>query len=281
MIRILCSLALLFTAFVPAPAWAWGEFGHETIAAIAQDNVAPATRTKIRALFRAEKLLGTPECRLDSMEDASTWPDCVRRDRLRWGYTAPWHYQNVDICKPFDLKSPCANGNCVSAQIDRNAALLADKSLPANVRLEALAFLVHFVGDLHMPLHAGDRGDRGGNDVSASYGIISGSMNLHWLWDGPLAERAITDGPALVRRYSAAERAQLESGTTEDWSREAWAVSREFAYAAAQKGDPCGPPLKTRAQIDDAEIAALVPVARLQIERAGLRLAHLLDAALG
>ena len=131
-----------------------------------------------------------------------------------------------------------------------------------------------------MPLHAGDRSDRGGNDISAAYGIIEGRMNLHWLWDGPLAERAITDGTNLSHFYSAKQRATFAAGNTEDWSREAWAVSREFAYATAEDAAPCGPPITTRAKIDNNEIVKLIPVVRLQIVRGGLRLAHLLDDAL-
>ena len=146
MLRIIYALVFLLLSLAPAPAFAWAEYGHQTIAAIAQDNIKPATRAKIRALFKAEKLIGTPDCPLSSMKEASTWADCVRRDRMRWGYTGPWHYQNIDICQPFDLKSACANGNCVSAQIDRNAALLADENLPANVRLEALGFSDTFHG---------------------------------------------------------------------------------------------------------------------------------------
>ncbi|WP_164116305.1 S1/P1 nuclease [Sphingorhabdus sp. Alg239-R122] len=280
MMKKLLILFAALLALLPAPALAWGEYAHRTIAEITGQNIKPSTAAKIRELLRSEALLGTPECDLKSISDASVWPDCVRRDRLRWGYTAPWHYQNVDICKDFTLRGNCPGGNCVSAQIDRNAALLANKSLPAHVRLEAFAFLVHFTSDLHMPLHAGDRSDRGGNDVSAAYGIVEGRMNLHWLWDGPLAERAITDGANIVRRYSASERGEMSMGTSEEWSREAWEISRDFAYRTAEDGKACGPKMESRAQVDNDEIRALVPVARLQIQRAGLRLARLLDEAL-
>lgn len=265
---------------LPSPALAWGEYAHRTIAAIAEANIQPATKARMHRLFGTTKMLGTPQCDLKTIGEASVWPDCIRRDRLRWGYTAPWHYQNVDICEPFGLRRACANGNCVAAQIDRNAALLADKSLPAHIRLEALAFLVHFVGDMHMPLHSGDRSDRGGNDVSAAYGIIEGRMNLHWLWDGPLAERAITDGPEMVRRYDRDESSALTTGSTADWAQEAWTVAREHSYRTAEDAPACGPAMTERAIIDNDEIPALVPVARLQVKRAGLRLARLLDGAL-
>lgn len=279
MIKMILT-ALLLSCLVPAPAFAWWDYGHRTIAGIADQNISATTRQRMNALFRASKLLGTPQCELHTIGDASVWPDCVRQDRLRWNYTFPWHYQNIDICKPFNLKAACANGNCVSAQIDRNAALLKDKSRPAHVRLEALTFLVHFIGDMHMPLHIGDRGDRGGNDVSAAYGIIEGRLNLHSLWDGPMAERAISDGPDLVRRYHPDKKAEMAFGTTDFWAMQAWQVSRDHSYKTAEDAPSCGPPVTGRARVDNEEIRNLVPITRLQIQRAGLRLARLLDESL-
>lgn len=279
MLRYLIAPLLALAALLPSPAYAWGEYGHRTTAAIAEANLSQHARSVMRRLFKAAPLLGTPDCALKSIGDASEWPDCVRRDRDRWGYTAPWHYQNIDICQPFALKPNCPDGNCVSAQVERNFKLLSNRKLPDNVRLEALAFLVHFTGDLHQPLHAGDRHDRGGNDVKADYGIIPG-LNLHWIWDGPLAERSISTPPALVRSYSAADKAAVVAGTAEDWSREAWEASRDIAYARALDGDPCGPKPIGAVVIDEADVAAAAATLRLQIERAGLRLANMLERAL-
>lgn len=275
-------IAAVLMLIASAPAQAWGVYGHQTIAGIAERNVTPQTRAAMRRLFAAEAQLATPKCPLATIGDASIWADCVRGIRPRFEYTAPWHYQNVDVCKPFDLKSACMNGNCAAAAVDRNLAILKDKSLPRAIRLEALAYLVHFVGDLHMPLHAGDRADRGGNDVKADYGIFTAPwLNLHAIWDTQLAERAISTPPSIDRRYTAEERAALSSGTTEDWSREGWALSRDLAYARALDGDPCGPRPRGNVVIDEADVAASTDALRLQIERAGLRLARLLDEALG
>jgi hypothetical protein len=271
--------ALLILALPIAPAQAYWEYGHETVAQIAEANMSAKARANMVRLLRAAPLLGTPRCPLRNIKDASAWADCIKGDQLRWGYTGSWHYQNVDICKPFDLKSACAGGNCVSAQIDRNFALLRDKSLPANVRLEAMAFLIHFVGDLHQPLHAGDREDRGGNDLKASYGVMPG-FNLHSVWDGLIADRALSAAPAIVRRFGNAERTTMSAGTTRDWSEENWAISRDIAYARAVDGDPCGPRPSMPVNIDEADVAASRGVLRQQVERGGLRLAKLLEDAL-
>ncbi|WAC23773.1 S1/P1 nuclease [Blastomonas sp. SL216] len=283
LIRLVLVAALAMTALAVRPALAWGDYGHRTIAAIAEANVSPKVRARIRTLLAQEKELATPECPLKTLEDASVWADCIRRDDLRWGYSAPWHYVNIDICKPFDIKANCPNGSCVPAQVMRNQKLLADRKLPAHARLEALAWLTHTMGDMHQPMHAGDRGDLGGNRVSASYGIVEGRMNLHRLWDGPIAERAITQGAPMVRRYTAPERSPYLTGSVEDWALETWSIARDTVYPTAQHGPACGPAIPSggRARHDDADIETLIPVVRQQVLRAGLRLAAELERALG
>ncbi|MGB5077886.1 MAG: S1/P1 nuclease [Sphingorhabdus sp.] len=275
--RFLTALLVLLLPF--APAHAYWEYGHETVAQIAQANMSAKARANLTRLLDAAPLIGTPKCPLDTIEQASVWADCIKGDQMRWGYTSSWHYQNVDICKPFDPKSACAGGNCVSAQVDRNFALLKDRTLPAHVRLEALAFLIHFVGDLHQPLHAGDHNDRGGNDLKVKYGAIPNS-NLHSVWDGLLADRAISASPPIVRRFSVAEAAVMSAGTTRDWSEENWAVSREVAYARALDGDPCGPKPSKPVTMDEADVEVARTALRQQVERGGVRLAGLLDLAL-
>lgn len=276
--RFLISIALLFAPL--APAHAYWEYGHETVAHIAQANMSPKARENMQRLLRAAPMLGTPKCAMRNIGDASVWADCIKGDRVRWGYTNNWHYQNVDICKPFDLKSACADGNCVSAQIDRNFALLSDKALPPHVRLEALAFLIHFVGDIHQPLHAGDRADRGGNGLKTTYGVMPG-YNLHSVWDGLLADRALSGAPAIVRLFSPAEKAAIAQGNVRSWSEESWAVSKNIAYPRAMDGDACGAKPTKAVVIDEADVVASRAALRQQVERGGIRLARLLEEALG
>jgi hypothetical protein len=286
MIRIRTMIAALSALVLASPAQAYWEFGHETIAQIAQANVAPRTRVALRRLLAQSRLLGTPTCPAATIEQASVWADCIKplkdADGKRpYDYAFSWHYQNVNVCAPFDLMPACKDGNCVSAQIERDVRILRDRRSTPKQRVEALAFLIHFVGDLHQPLHAGDRADKGGNEVSARYGVYAPRrFNLHSVWDGPLAERAITSGASLVRRYPAGERRRLAAGSVTDWSREAWVLSRAYVYPSAAAGDACTAPTTT-AVLDDATVTRLVPIARLEVKRGGLRLAKLLDRALG
>jgi hypothetical protein len=210
--------------------------------------------------------------------------DCIKTLGERFRYAYAWHFQDVDICAPFDVATPCADGNCVSAQIARMKAKLADRGAPLADRVQALAFLVHFVGDLVQPLHAGEHHDQGGNQVPAAYGVIEGRANLHSVWDGLLADRAISTPPGgamgLLRGITAAEKRAMRAGTIEDWSRDSWQVSRDVVYASVI-ADPCGTGPQGRVRFDEAKIAALTPVLRLQVVKGGERLARLLDEALG
>ena len=281
MSRILLILAAMIGLGAASPANAYWEYGHETVAAIAYRNVTPEVRAAIDRMLARSALMDTPTCPARTIEQASVWADCIKTLGPRFSYAYSWHYQNVNICKPFDLKGACKDGNCVSTQIDRDVKILKDAGIPLRERIQALVFLIHFVGDLHQPLHAGDRGDLGGNTVKAAYGDFwTEKFNLHSIWDGPLAERAISTPPMLVRTYSDAERTPIWGGTVEDWSRESWGVAHDFAYATATGGDPCGP-LPPRVMLDQATIEKLVAPARLQVLRGGLRLARLLDEALG
>ena len=275
-------LLALFAAAQPAQAY-W-EYGHESVARVAWEQMRPDTRRQVAALLRQGRLLETPECPVATIEQASVWADCIKPLGDRFAYVYSWHYQNVDVCKPFDLKSACKDGNCVSAQIERNARLLADPKVPTREKLMALALLVHFVGDLHQPMHAGDHQDLGGNRVAANYGIVGGRANLHSIWDGWLAERAISTSPsgpsALLAQIPAAERERIASGTVEDWSREMWGKARDLAYKTLV-GDPCGAGSVERPILTETQVRELIPEVRTDVVEGGIRLARLIDDALG
>ena len=281
LIRILAILIVLFTA---SPAAAYWEYGHATVASVAWKQMRPDTRRAVSRLLAQGRLLDTPTCPVVTIEQASVWADCIKPLGDRFAYAYSWHYQNVNVCKPFDLKAACKDGNCVSAQIERNARLLADPAVPQREKVMALAFLIHFVGDLHQPMHAGDRDDLGGNRVPVNYGLIGGRTNLHLIWDGWLPERAITTPPAdaagLLGQVSAAERERIAGGSVAEWSREYWAKARDLAYKTII-ADPCGAPPATRPTLTEAQVQALIPAVRENVVEGGIRLARLLDDALG
>jgi len=258
--------------------------------------VKPEVAAQIDALLSNEAAMGTPDCPLKSLSDAATYPDCLHAYQWRFAYTFPWHYQDIDVDKPFDIKEGCANTNCVTEQIARTRRVLADRSLPAAQRLEALIFLVHFVGDVHQPLHAAEHEhDAGGNQVlvmnipAPSYvanGVLVDNKgkpaNLHGIWDTVVVERAQKEGrlPA-VRPYSPAEKARVATGDVADWAQESWALAHDLVYpqvfghvVAATETTP------KEVTLDDKSLDKDAAVAGERILQAGLRLAKVLDEAL-
>jgi hypothetical protein len=282
--RIRILLAALIALLLPAsPAAAWWEYGHQTVAAIAYLEVTPATRAGIDRLLRQSKLLDTPTCPAKTIEDASVWPDCVKNLGDRFSYAYNWHFQDVDVCKPFDTKSACAGGNCVTSQIERNERLLGDRKLNPRERLMALIFLVHFVGDLHQPLHAAERdGDQGGNKLKVHYGAMPHS-NLHSVWDGLIVDRAISTAPGgakgLLAETTVESRAAMATGRPRDWGEESWQIARDTVYPSATHAPACPPTAPADAGLDEAAIQILIPVVRAQVLKGGIRLAKLLDEA--
>jgi len=274
--------ALLALVLAPTPAFAWWEYGHQTVARIAWLEVTPHTRAEISRLMAHSRLLETPECPAANISDLSVWPDCIKRYRDRFSYAYSWHFADVDICRPFDLHAACRDHDCVTDQIERNLRLIRNHHVPVRERLMALAFLVHFVGDLHQPLHASDHDDRGGNDEIVAYGAIGGRTNLHSIWDGLLADRAISTPPAdargILSELTPEQRQAMRAGSVEDWARESWEASRRFVYGSLVV-DPCTTPIPPHAVMDEALTRRLIPVLRLQVARGGERLARMLDEA--
>jgi hypothetical protein len=286
MIRRFLLLLAGLSALGASPAAAFWEYGHQTVATIALSQVQPRTRASIQWLLKHQAVLETATCPAKTIEEAAVWPDCIKTLGDRFSYATSWHYQDFDVCKTFDFKTNCKDGNCASAQIARAQRMLADRTLPTRDRMMALAFLVHIVGDIHQPLHAADaHDDAGGNGVRASYGAIGGRTNLHAIWDGLLADRAISTPPGgaagLLAGTTAEARKAMQQGSLEDWMRESWGVAKDVVYPSAV-GDVCALPAGTKAtgKLDEAKIQTLIPVMRKQVLEGGLRLARMLDEAL-
>ena len=120
-----------------------------------------------------------------SLVGLGAWADRVRGES-RWAHTAPWHYLNVPDGQPVAAATAGTSDHVIWA-IERFAAELADPNLGTRQRTDALRFFVHFVVDVHQPLHVGRADDRGGNDVPL---VVDGRpTNLHGLWDTGILAR--------------------------------------------------------------------------------------------
>jgi hypothetical protein len=278
-------LLLFLALLLSAPAHAWGDYAHRLTASLAWAQLTPPVRSELRRLMRAAPQLQTPECPAKSLEDLAYWPDCVRKLAPRFDYASSWHYQNISICQPFDIATKCENGQCITAQIPAQLDLLADRHRAPAERLQALAYFVHLMGDLHQPLHIGEKDDLGGNRVRASYGLKTGRyINLHGIWDTEMAERALTEPPAIRAKPSAPavpSATPLPAQITA-WAQESWTLSKTLAYPGLGPDGALCPATPSRPfTIDAAYITAATPALRTQVQNAGTRIAALLNQALG
>ena len=148
----------------------------------------------------------------------------------------------------------------------------------------ALAFVVHLLGDLHQPLHVGEHDDRGGNQVNARYGVIGGELNLHSIWDGlspSAASRQPPGGPRGILSADLAPRARRHAaGQRRGLGARSWQVSHDDVYGRSSP-IPAAGKHEAPVTVDEAMTQKLIPAVRLQIARGGLRLAKLLNEALG
>jgi hypothetical protein len=279
--RLLAITAALIAA---APASAWGVRGHRAIADIAWAQLTPAARRGIVELLTASPMLETPACPVGSLADASTWADCVRsRYRGRFADTATWHYVNVSVCGPFNLPRD-DDGLFVVERYRRELAMLRDRSRPVAERLGALLWVAHLIGDLHQPLHVGDANDRGGNEVTVVGDYGRYPLNLHAEWDRNLVDEAISaqsDGiaglavaaadPVISRRW--------HNPDPSIWAQESWGIARTAAYPRSAVGDACR--VSGAVVVVDTDYRrAAVPVVAGQLEKAGVRLADVLNSAM-
>ena len=278
---LLVFLSLLLS--LPAPsALAWSNLGHRLVGDLAQRHLTPAANAQV-----AELLAGEAE---PSLAGVASWADDLRRsDAVAFKRTASWHYINfpVGTCA-YQPKRDCPDGNCVVGQIERQRALLADRTLPLATRRDALKFLVHFVGDVHQPLHSGNRTDKGGNgfqislrtdlkpEAYAQKDYVDGVMgtNLHSVWDYYLLASTGFSASLYADRLATRAWPPKAAGKTSldpaAWARESCKlVDSQHLY-----------PKPKQHKLDQRYLDAQRPLAEQRIEVAAKRLSDLLNATL-
>jgi hypothetical protein len=282
------ALATLVLA-VAGPAAAWGDLGHRVTALIAYRHLTPAARAKVDAMLASDTDTRTPP----DFASRATWADKYRNEHRE---TAPWHFVDIEIDHP-DLRGACfgfpgpvaglpasqgPSQACVVAKTSEFAAELRDAATAPGERLVALKFLMHFVGDLHQPLHAADHDDKGGNCVGLSPRPDGHSNNLHAYWDTgvvePLGGSASDIAAALDARITPAQARSWRAGDPKTWAMESFQVGQRDVYSLPSR-PACGargsvtlsPEYRATAQRDAA----------IQLQKAGIRMAALINRALG
>ena len=252
---------------------AWGAQGHHVVARIAWALMTPTARDRASALLDGKGM--------DAFVEAATWADDVRQERPE---TYNWHFVNIHVSETtYDSSRHCPateRGDCVIAAIARLRSELIDASRSPSLKAESLKFLIHFVGDMHQPLHTIDNKDRGGNDVKveALRGEDGRATTLHGAWDTGLIN--LSDETEAAR----AQRLIVDLAThpvTTDLDVVKWAegnhdVATKIVYNYPAFS-PAGPPT-TAIALDPAYRTAAAQVIDRQLQLGGARLAALLNS---
>ena len=184
------ALVAATAALLPAPALAWGKTGHRVVAAIAETELSGLARAHV------EQILGPGE----GLDEAATWPDDMRADPspLWQKQASPWHYVTMNGVT-YDHAPP--EGDALEA-LGRFTRTLQDPNASRADKQMALRFVVHLVGDVHQPLHAGKCCDHGANEVKVTW--FGKPTNLHAVWDSSIVDEeqlSFTELAAKLERH--------------------------------------------------------------------------------
>lgn len=217
------SFLLFLSVFLSSSSvMAWGLNGHRIIAEIAQRHLSK------KAARNLQKLIGSAP-----LAFWSNWPDFIKSDTTdKWSQTGPWHYVDLpghlsetDFIS--DLKK--ISEKSLYSQIPEMESILANKKLPLEQRQIALRFLIHFVGDLHQPLHVGRDEDAGGNKIELTW--FGQKTNLHTLWDSELIDYqkwSYTEYATNIDTVGKADIETIQGGSLEDWFYQSHELSDEI-----------------------------------------------------
>lgn len=261
MTHVMLMLIILLQGSV---VYAWDATGHAIVTMVAEERLTPHARAAVKTLLQGQ-----------SFVDVASWPDQVRNKQ-----TASWHYVNIEIAEShYDPDRHCPARQCVVEQIERFRQMLADTSINPEKRQKALKYLVHFVGDLHQPLHAGQNRDRGGNDVKVEFlgqsvnPSTKKPWNLHQVWDHGLLDQYAPDAKQAVvqinQYLTSQHEVELANGSVVEWAMQSHDQARDHAYKFAADR-----------RLDDVYVKQALPVIEMQLASAGIRLAHVLNMAL-
>jgi hypothetical protein len=282
---LLLGIAPVLASLSPRPALAWHDDGHRIVGEIADRHLSPKVRERVREL-----LAGMPD--YATLATAATWADQQAKLDATFAFAYTSHFVNVrgDV-SPRDLYRLClAQSGCVATGIAFYTDVLRSARASDEQKAEALRFVAHFVGDVHQPLHAGHVEDKGGNDVKdlrlLEYTKAKEQTNLHALWDGGIIALTLGRGgktwdtwaveldrqisPEQHRRWTAVD-------SVYDWIEESRLFAAAYGYMSADgvhevaKGDVLGEDWYERNK----------PVVEQRLQQAGVRLAVLLEDALG
>lgn len=257
--RLFTALFVFFILLSPQSLKAdWGKTGHRATGEIASQYLSK------KAIKAIDKLLDGA-----SLAMVSTYGDEIKSDP-KYREFGPWHYVNYPFGEDY-LTSPKSDRGDIIVAIQKCVAVLKDDTASKQDKAFYLKMLVHFLGDLHMPLHVGIAEDRGANRFQVQW--FDNGTNLHRVWDEDLIgyyNMSYTELAANADRLSEAQLAVIQRGSTLDWMRE----SRELCEDIYEN-------TKVGANLKYEYAYRYMDTVRSQLQKGGIRLAVLLNDIFG
>jgi nuclease S1 len=311
---ICAFLSVVAVVSLPSPARAWGCEGHQVIALLAKKHLSPHALAMVNQILNDSPIDVSlnrycKEGGVDALADSSTWADDFRTQHPE---TGPWHYIDIPLgTRQRDIEKFCEpREGCVTRAIADQLAILRSSEGDPRKRADALRFLIHFVGDLHQPLHAATNNDQGGNCVPVAYFDAPPQLrnpqtetyapNLHGVWDVNILDRATT-GKTVDQVASNLDQSfkmkiarwQQGSADIDAWAWESYQLAAKKVYGKLPVRIPVEAPqpvrscadnnhvstrmLKLNERIEDPYQNMAAPIVRQQVAKAGARLALLLN----
>jgi len=237
-------------------AYAWGQKGHDVTCAIAQEHLSNKAKKQISRILDGKSIVYW-----------ANWMDSASNTE-EFKYSKTWHYKNIDPDESYDSASVNPSGDVLSAIETQTAALRSGKLNKEQSAL-ALKMIVHYVGDLHCPMHMGHKCDLGGNKVQLQY--FGKGSNLHKVWDSGVVESAHAwSCSEWVKEIDVKDREEVSgiaSGMPSEWGRESYEVAKQI-YEATPAGS----------KLSYDYVSDWGPVVEDQLLKGGIRLATLLNS---
>lgn len=247
---------ICLTLLIPILSLAWGPKGHDTVAYIAEKHLSKKTLKKVQEVLDGHSLVYV-----------ANWMDNASHT-TEYAHTKTWHYVNVDPSEGSyaDSKKE-AKGDVVTA-INAIVEHLKSGELSPEAEQAELMMLIHLVGDMHCPMHAGYKSDRGGNGTEVKY--FGKQRKLHSVWDSEIVESAhrwsYSEWQYQVDRANKREQKAISMGTPNDWIEETVELARDIYERSTTGGN-----------LSYDYVAYYAPVIEQQFLKGGIRLASLLD----
>lgn len=218
------SIIIALVVLSVRSAFAWGPIGHRVVGKIAELHLNSKTALKVKEILGDETLASV-----------ANWADFIKSDP-NWKKANSWHYVSIPDGKSYEKIEKSKDGDVVWA-IEKFSKVLSDKKATKENKAEAIKFLVHFVGDVHQPLHVGHVHDRGGNDVKINW--FKEETNLHAVWDESLIDMqklSYTEIVEFINHPTKEEIKKWQEQDIKDWLKESIAL-RDSVYDIVKNKD--------------------------------------------